>query len=88
MGVKEAAIVLEFVKDLRNRGTSIILITHNVPHAMAVGDRFAILNHGKLVGVYDRSEINESNLIYLMSGGEELDRLKEKINNSGGLSEG
>ncbi|MCL4377054.1 MAG: ATP-binding cassette domain-containing protein [Actinobacteria bacterium] len=80
LGVKEAAIVLKFIKDVRNRGAGIILITHNVTHAMTVGDRFAILNHGRLVGIYNAPEVNESKLIHLMAGGEELDELKGMIN--------
>jgi len=87
LGVKEAAIVLKFVKDVRNRGAGIILITHNVTHAMAVGDRFAILNHGKLVGIYDKSEVDESKLIHLMAGGEELTKLRETINSAGNFVE-
>lgn len=76
LGVKQAAIVLQYVKKVRDRGIGIILITHNVVHAMAVGDRFAILNHGRLVGIYDRSEATESKLMHLMAGGEgELSKL-------------
>jgi simple sugar transport system ATP-binding protein len=76
LGVKQAAIVLRYVKKVRDRGIGIILITHNVVHAMAAGDRFAILNHGKLVGIYDRSEATESKLMHLMAGGEDINQLK------------
>lgn len=86
LGVKEAAIVLKFIKDVRNRGTGIILITHNVTHAMTVGDRFAILNHGALVGVYGKSEVDEAGLIHLMAGGEELTKLRETINSTESLA--
>ena len=82
LGVKQAAIVLKYVKNVRNRGIGIILITHNVVHAMTVGDRFAVLNHGKLVGVYDKSDVTESKLMHLMAGGEDLAELKEEINNN------
>ena len=87
LGVKQAAIVLKYVKSVRDRGIGIILITHNVVHAMAVGDRFAILNHGELVGVYNRSEVDESKLIYLMAGGEDLTKLREVINSTESFSE-
>jgi len=75
LGVKQAAIVLKYVKKVRNRGIGIILITHNVVHAMAVGDRFAVLNHGKLIGVYNKSEVDESKLLHLMAGGVKLSEL-------------
>ena len=81
LGVKQAAIVLEHIINVRKRGLGIIFITHNVAHAMTVGDRFAVLNHGKLVGVYDKTDVNESKLMHLMAGGEDLIKLREKINN-------
>ncbi len=80
LGVKQAAIVLRYVKSVRDRGIGIILITHSVVHAMAVGDRFVILNHGRLVGSNNKSEVTESKLTHLMAGGEELSTLNEKIN--------
>lgn len=80
LGVKEANIVLDYVVKTRNKGlVGIILITHNVKHALAVGNRFGILNHGCLVGVYNESEINESGLNYLMSGGEDFEKLKKEL---------
>ena len=87
LGVKEAAIVLKFIINVRNRGVGIILITHNVTHAMTVGDRFAILNHGALVGVYGKSDIDESKLIHLMAGGEDLNLLRKEINGTESLAE-
>ena len=81
LGVKQAAIVLKFIKNVQNRGLGVIFITHNVVHAMTVGDRFAVLNHGELVGTYTKSEVNESKLMHLMAGGEDLTELREKINN-------
>jgi simple sugar transport system ATP-binding protein len=87
LGVKEAAIVLKFIREVRSRGIGIILITHNVTHAMTVGDRFAILNHGALVGVYGKSDVDESKLIHLMAGGEELIKLREIINSTESLAE-
>jgi simple sugar transport system ATP-binding protein len=68
LGVKEAKIVLDYTKVCANTGIAIIFITHNIAHALAVGDRFGILNHGKLVGIYDKSEVDELKLFDLMSG--------------------
>jgi simple sugar transport system ATP-binding protein len=46
---------------------------------MAIGDRFAILNHGRLVGIFNKEEVDEYKLLHLMAGGEELDNLKEEM---------
>ena len=50
LGVKEAAIVLRHIIRARSKGLGVIFITHNVQHALPVGDRFTILAHGRLAG--------------------------------------
>ena len=52
LGVKEAAIVLRHVIRARAKGLGVIFITHNVQHALPVGDRFTILSHGRLAGEF------------------------------------
>ena len=79
LGVKQASVVLKYINNAKKRGIGIIFITHNVTHALAIGDRFAILKHGKLDSIYLKTEINESKLIHLMSGGDELEKLKKEI---------
>jgi simple sugar transport system ATP-binding protein len=39
------------------RGLSVIFITHNVHHVMAVADRYSIIRHGQKVGTYAKGEI-------------------------------
>jgi simple sugar transport system ATP-binding protein len=79
LGVKQASVVLKYINNAKKRGIGIIFITHNVSHALAIGDRFAILKQGKLESIYLKSEIKESKLIHLMSGGDELEKLKKEI---------
>ena len=43
LGVKEAAHVLRIVLQARQKGIAVIFITHNIVHALTVGDRFAVL---------------------------------------------
>jgi simple sugar transport system permease protein len=79
LGVNEAAIVLRHVLGARARGLAVILITHNVEHALPVGDRFVILSRGRLAGVYQADEIDDTRLVRLMGGGRALDELKEEL---------
>jgi simple sugar transport system permease protein len=79
LGVNEAAIVLRHVLGARDRGLAVILITHNVEHALPVGDRFVILSRGRLAGVYQAAEIDDTRLVRLMGGGKALDELKEEL---------
>jgi simple sugar transport system ATP-binding protein len=73
LGVKEAAMVLRYVRQAREEGLAVIFITHNVNHAYPVGDRFTILNHGRSFGTFRKDEISAGEVLELMAGGKELD---------------
>lgn len=79
LGVKEAAIVLRHVIRARSKGLGVIFITHNVQHALPVGDRFTILAHGRLAGEFRRGEVDQDELLRLMGGGEELTELAREL---------
>jgi simple sugar transport system ATP-binding protein len=38
--------VLEFVKELRDKGIAVIFITHNLYHVYSVADRIVVIAHG------------------------------------------
>ena len=79
LGVKEAAIVLRHVIRARAKGLGVIFITHNVQHALPVGDRFTILSHGRLAGEFVRGEVGQDELLRLMGGGDELAELAHEL---------
>ena len=79
LGVKEAAIVLRYVVAAQARGLGIILITHNVNHAYPVGERFVILDRGKMIGTFEKDELPKEELLKLMGGGAELDKLSHEL---------
>ncbi len=79
LGVKEAAIVLRYIVAAQASGLGIILITHNVNHAYPVGERFVILDRGQQVGTFEKEELPREELLKLMGGGEELDKLGHEL---------
>ena len=79
LGVKQAAIVLRHIVKARARGLAVIFITHNVQHALPVGDRFTILSHGRSEGVFKRGEVSLDQLLGLMGGGAELSDLSREL---------
>jgi simple sugar transport system ATP-binding protein len=79
LGVKQAGVVLKYVLQARDRGVAVIFITHNPHHAYPVGDRFVILNRGKSLGTYEKSEIDRQELVRLMAGGRELAELEHEL---------
>jgi simple sugar transport system ATP-binding protein len=49
MGVKEAAIILDLVRDLKERGeVSVIIIAHNYGQVLEVSDRINLLQNGRI----------------------------------------
>jgi simple sugar transport system ATP-binding protein len=79
LGVKQSGVVLRYVAQARDRGLGVIFITHNPHHAYPVGDRFVILNRGKLMGSWKKGEISRDELVKMMSGGAELDALEHEL---------
>jgi simple sugar transport system ATP-binding protein len=87
LGVKEAAIVLRHIIRARAKGLAVIFITHNVQHALPVGDRFTILSHGRLAGEFVRGEVGQDELLRLMGGGDELTQLARELDELMGADE-
>jgi len=79
LGVAQTAMVLKFVRQLRQKGLGIIFITHNVRHAYAVGDRFTVLNRGRTLGTFRKAEITLDRLQTMMAGDKELAVLDEQL---------
>jgi simple sugar transport system ATP-binding protein len=82
LGVKQAGVVLRYIAKARERGVGVVFITHNPHHAFPVGDRFVILRRGEVQGDYARSEIRLEELVGMMAGGAELERLAHELSRS------
>jgi simple sugar transport system ATP-binding protein len=76
LGVRQTSNVLATIDKVRKAGVGVVFISHNVRHAMAVGDRFTVLNRGKTLGTANRGEITAEQLQDLMAGGQELAQLE------------
>ncbi|MHA6297127.1 ATP-binding cassette domain-containing protein [Devosia sp. CAU 1758] len=79
LGVKEAAIVLKFMRQARANGVAIVFITHNARHAMAVGDDFSVLIQGKIAAQFHRGEKTREEVLNLMAGGEQMADLERDL---------
>ncbi len=53
---------------VRERGMTVIIITHKLGEVMAISDRVGVMRRGRLEGVYQTSEVNERILASLMVG--------------------
>jgi simple sugar transport system ATP-binding protein len=79
LGVRQTSMVLKYIDMVRKRGLGVVFITHNVRHAMAVGDRFTVLNRGRTLGTAARGAITADELQNLMAGGKELADLSAEL---------
>ena len=79
LGVKQSGVVLRYIVQARNHGLGVIFITHNPHHAWPVGDRFVVLNRGKMLGSWDKGGISRDELVKMMAGGAELEQLTHEL---------
>ncbi|NDY93747.1 ATP-binding cassette domain-containing protein [Ideonella livida] len=79
LGVKEAAHVLRIIMQARRKGIAVIFITHQVVHALTVGDHFAVLIRGTKAADFRKGEKTREEITDLMAGGEAMAELEAEI---------
>ena len=79
LGVKQSFNVLKLIYKARERGISVIFITHNVHHAYPVGDSFTLLNRGKSLGTFTKDTVTKEALLDMMAGGAEMQTLMSEL---------
>jgi fructose transport system ATP-binding protein len=73
LGVRETGQVLKLVRDLREQGIGIILISHNMPNVFEVADRIHIQRLGAVVGVIDPKTNTMEDAVAYMTGARKMD---------------
>jgi ABC-type sugar transport system ATPase subunit len=71
LGPEETEQVIRLIQKLRDRGSSVIVISHNMDHVFKICDRVVVFRHGRTVGQYQLSDINAKNLVSLIMLGEQ-----------------
>ncbi len=87
LGVKQSGNVLKLVSRARDRGISVIFITHNVNHAYPVADSFTLLNRGQSMGSYAKADISKEAVLDMMAGGAEMKQVTDELEAAGGLAD-
>ena len=60
--------LFSILKNMKEKGCSIIIITHKLNEVMAISDRVSILRKGEYIGTVNTSETNEAELTEMMVG--------------------
>jgi simple sugar transport system ATP-binding protein len=79
LGVKEATHVLRIIMQARAKGVAVVFVTHNVLHAMLVGDHFAVLIRGEKADDFRKGERTREEITDLMAGGEAMAHLEAEL---------
>ncbi len=73
LGVKEGNMVLELIRRVRERGLSVILISHNMPHVFEISDRIHIQRLGRRAALVKTKDIHMSDAVAIMTGAMQAD---------------
>ena len=68
LGVAQSRAVLDLVQRVRERGTSVIVISHILPHVIELADRIVVMRHGEKVADLPASDLTQDRLIELIIG--------------------
>jgi fructose transport system ATP-binding protein len=71
LGVKEGNRVLQLIRDVRDRGLPVILISHNMPHVFEVADRIHIQRLGRRAAVITPKSHSMADAVAIMTGAAE-----------------
>ncbi len=64
----EVESLFSIIRNLKERGISILFISHKLDELFAISDRFTILRDGKYIGTFGEEELDDDRLISLMVG--------------------
>ena len=68
LGVVQTARVLDVVRRIRDRGISVVLISHNMPQVLEVADRVEVLRLGRRVAQFSAGSATVEQLVGAMTG--------------------
>lgn len=69
LGVAQTRQVLDLVRTLADRGLGVVLISHNLHDIFEVADRITVLRLGQGVGVFNRRETTQQEVVHAITAG-------------------
>ena len=68
LGVRESGMVLDLIRQVRDRGLPVILISHNMPQVFDVADRVHIQRLGRRIAVVEPRSVAMADAVAIMTG--------------------
>jgi simple sugar transport system ATP-binding protein len=73
LGVVQTRRVLDLIRQVRDQGIAVVIISHNMPEVLQVADRIEVLRLGKRVARLDRGTATVESLVTAMTSGAEAE---------------
>ena len=70
LGVEEGRRVLDLVRNMRDEGITVLVISHNLEHVFQLADRIAVMKNGRLVGVVRAAETTRETIVRMITFGQ------------------
>lgn len=71
LGVKESGMVVDLIRQVKERGLPVVLISHSMPQVFELADRIHIQRLGKRVAVVKPGEVSMSDAVAILTGAKE-----------------
>lgn len=78
LSIRECHKVLDHILEAKEKGVSVIFITHNIYHVYSVADKFTVLDHGIKLGDFRKQDVTAEDIIEMVRTGQ----VREGICNS------
>jgi D-xylose transport system ATP-binding protein len=78
LGPAETAQVRDLIRQLRNEGLGIFLISHDIHDVFDLSDRIAVMYHGRIVGIVNKADVTTDEVLGMIILGKPLEKLTEK----------
>jgi ribose transport system permease protein len=69
LGVEETRKVYALIRELRQNGIAVIIISHNINEVFDIADKFVVLKTGMMVGVRRKEETSLDEILRMIIGG-------------------
>ena len=69
LGVDEGRKVLDLIVELRARGLTVLIISHNLEHVFSVADRICVMKNGTVVGIVDATKSSHDQIVRMIVSG-------------------
>ncbi|MEV4085168.1 ATP-binding cassette domain-containing protein [Nonomuraea fuscirosea] len=83
LGVKESGQVLDLIRQVRDRGTPVVLISHNMPHVFEIADRVHVQRLGRRVAELSPRDHSMAEVVAIMTGALQLSDGKSVVHDEG-----